>query len=116
MKLHIPEQLPADKNDTFNHPRKVKKWLGELKQANMGDFTRQVYNGLMQMNRQAMPAKYRIESLELLRPAVRHIFVQLHKHFVNRTLPLPDKSLKIIHLNQALLSEMTIGYKIMNRR
>ncbi|HEY9051090.1 MAG TPA: hypothetical protein VIQ03_06070 [Gammaproteobacteria bacterium] len=113
MKLHIPEQLPTDKNDSFNHPRKVKKWLGELKQANMGEFTRQIYNGLMQMNRQAMPAKYRFESIEMLREPVRYIFTQLHKHFINRTLPLPEKSLKIIHLNQALLSEMAIGYKIM---
>ncbi|TNF36127.1 MAG: hypothetical protein EP315_04595 [Gammaproteobacteria bacterium] len=105
--------MPADKDDSYNHPRKVKKWLGELKQANMGEFTRQIYNGLMRMNRQAMPAKYRLESMEMLREPVRYIFNQLHKHFVNRTLPLPEKSLKIIMLNQALLNEMATGYKIM---
>ena len=113
MKLNIPEQIEPDKEDFPNHPRKLKKWLTGLKQANMGEYTRQVYNGLMQLNRQAMPSKYRLEDMELLREPVRHIFDQLHKHFVNRTLPLPDKSLKIINLNQALLNEMATGYKIL---
>ena len=78
----------------------------------MGDYTRQIYNALMHLNRQAMPARYRLEDMELIREAARYIFTQLHKHFVNRTLPLPEKSLKIITLNQAILSEMAIGYKI----
>ncbi|MDH5735436.1 MAG: hypothetical protein OEY87_04860 [Gammaproteobacteria bacterium] len=112
MKLYIPEQIPPSEDAFPNHPRKVKNWLAELKQANMGDFAREVYNGLLQLNRQAMPTKYRLENMELLRAASRYIFTQLHKHFVNRTLPLPEKSLKIINLNQALLNEMAIGYKI----
>ena len=113
MKLYIPEQIPPDKDDFPNHPRKLKKWLANLKQANMGDYTRHLYNGIMHLNRQAMPPKYRIEDMEMLRPAARYIFDQLHKHFVNRTLPLPEKSQKIVNLNQAILSEMAIGYKIL---
>ncbi len=113
MKLHVPEQTTPHKDDFPNHPRKVKKWLAELKRANMGEFTRQIYNGLLTLNRQSMPPKYRMENMEILREPCRHIFNQLHKHFVNRTLPLPDKSQKIIHLNQALLSEMATGYKIL---
>ena len=113
MKLNIPEQTLPDKDDFPNHPKKVKKWLAELKRANMGDFTRQVYNGLVTLNRQSMSAKYRLENMEILREPTRHIFIQLHKHFINRTLPLPSKSQKIIQLNQALLSEMATGYKIL---
>ena len=112
MKLYIPEQIPPDKDDFPNHPRKVKKWLAELKQANMGDYTRHIYNGIMHLNRQAMPPKYRLENMEMLRQPARYIFDQLHKYFVNRTLPLPEKSLKIINLNQAILNEMATGYKI----
>jgi len=113
MKLNVPEQTPPDKDDFPNHPRKVKKWLSSLKRANMGEFTRQVYNGLLALNRQAMSPKYRLENMETLREPTRYIFNQLHKHFVNRTLPLPEKSQKITHLNQALLNEMAIGYKIL---
>ncbi|MDH5484080.1 MAG: hypothetical protein OEY43_02500, partial [Gammaproteobacteria bacterium] len=113
MKLNIPEQIQPDDHDFPNHPGKVKKWLHSLQQANMGDYTRHIYNGIMHLNRQAMPAKYRLENMENLRVAARHIFDQLHKYYVNRTLPLPEKSRKIINLNQAILNEMAIGYKIM---
>ncbi|MDQ1363755.1 MAG: cyclic-di-GMP-binding protein [Pseudomonadota bacterium] len=113
MKLNIPEQVPANEDDFPTHPRKVKKWLEGLKQANMGDYTRLVYNGLLKLNRTAMPPDHRFENMEMLRQPLRHIFNQLHKQFVNRTLPLPEKSLKIVNLNQTLLSEMAMGYKIL---
>jgi len=113
MKLNVPEQNTPGRDDFESHPRKLKKWLTSLKRANMGDFTRQIYNGLLALNRQAMPPKHRLENMETLREPTRYIFNQLHKHFINRTLPLPDKSQKIIHLNQALLNEMAIGYKIL---
>jgi len=113
MKLNVPEQTTPDGDDFPNHPRKLKKWLSSLKRANMGDFTRQIYNGLLALNRQAMQPKHRLENMEILREPTRYIFNQLHKHFINRTLPLPEKSQKIIHLNQALLNEMAIGYKIL---
>ncbi|MFW2371672.1 MAG: hypothetical protein ACN4GM_01020 [Gammaproteobacteria bacterium] len=112
MKLNIPEQTTAGKDDFPNHPRKIKKWLAGLPQTNMGEYTRTVYKGITQLNRQSMPPKQRLENMELLREPVRQILKQLHKHFVNRSLPLPDKSLKIITLNQAILGEMAIGYKI----
>jgi len=113
MKLNVPEQTTPSKDDFPNHPRKVKKWLTELKRANMGDFTRKLYNGIVTLNRQFMPPKYRLENMETLREPSRHVFNQLHKHFVNRTLPLPEKSQKIVQLNQALLHEMATGYKIL---
>lgn len=113
MKLNVPEQTTPSKDDFPNHPRKVKKWLAELKRANMGDFTRKLYNGILTLNRQSMTPKHRLENMETLREPSRHIFNQLHKHFVNRTLPLPEKSQKIVQLNQALLHEMATGYKIL---
>ncbi len=112
MKLNIPEQNEPARDDFPNHPRKVKKWLADLQRVNMGEFTRQVYNNLMKLNRQSMAVKHRLEDMEMLREPARHIFNHLHKHFINRTLPLPEKSLKIVNLNMAILSEMAIGYKI----
>jgi hypothetical protein len=50
--------------------------------------------------------------MELLREPVRNIFNNLEKYFINRTLPLPEKSQKIVNLNQSLLKEMSYGYKI----
>lgn len=113
MKFNIPEQVAATEDDFPTHPRKLKKWLEGLKQANMGDYTRLMYSGLLKLNRTTIPPDHRFENMELLRQSVRHIFNQLHKQFVNRTLPLPEKSLKIVNLNQTLLSEMATGYKIL---
>lgn len=112
MKLNIPEQVAANEDDFPTHPRKVKKWLDGLKQANMGDYTRLMFTGIQKLNRTTISPDNRFEIMELMRQPMRHIFTQLHKQFVNRTLPLPDKSLKIVNLNQTLLSEMAIGYKI----
>lgn len=112
MKLHIPEQQVPVKGALANHPRKLKKWLANLPHANMGEMTRQVYSAVRELNRQTMPAKYRIEDMELLRGTVRNIFENLEKYFINRTLPLPEKSQKIVNLNQSLLQEMSYGYKI----
>lgn len=113
MKLHIPNQAAAVKGAFPNHPRKIKKWLAQLPRASMGDMTRQIYNALVDLNRQDMAPKYRIEDLELFREPIALILEHLHKHFINRSLPLPEKSLKIVNLNQALLREIANGYKIM---
>ncbi len=112
MKLHIPEQNAPAKGATPQHPRKLKKWLASLPQANMGEITRQIFSAVRDLNRQSMPNKYRIENMELLREPTRNIFNNLEKYFINRTLPLPEKSQKIVNLNQSLLQELSYGYKI----
>jgi len=112
MKLHIPEQNTPTKGATPNHPRKLKKWLASLPHANMGEMTRQIFSAVRDLNRQTMPNKYRIENMELLREPARNIFNNLEKYFINRTLPLPEKSQKIVNLNQSLLKELSYGYKI----
>ena len=112
MKLHIPQQQAPAKGATPQHPRKLKKWLAGLPHANMGEMTRLIFSAVRDLNRQTMPNKYRIEDLELLRETLRNIFNNLEKHFINRTLPLPEKSQKIVTLNQALLQEISYGYKI----
>ena len=116
MKLHIPEQQAPVKGATPQHPRKLKKWLANLPHANMGEMTRLIYSAVRDLNRQTMPNKYRVEDMELLRETVRNIFNNLEKHFINRTLPLPEKSQKIVNLNQALLQEISYKNSLRNLR
>ncbi len=111
MKLHIPERITPGKDAFSSQPRKVKKWLADLPHANMGELTRQIFSGLRELNRQHMPGKQRLEVMEMLREPGREIFDYLKKYFINRTLPLPEKSRKIINLNLSLLQEMASGYK-----
>ncbi len=112
MKLYIPEQTEPAIEDFPSHPRKVKKWLAAVPQTNMGEMTRQIFNTIRKLNRQKMPNKHRLENMEMMSVPCRDIFKNLEKYFINRTLPLPEKSKKIVNLNQALLQELAHGYKI----
>jgi cyclic-di-GMP-binding protein len=113
MKLRIPEQSEAASSAFPGQPRKVKKWLTELPTTNMGEMTRRIYTALRDLNRQKIPSKTRLEIMEMTRGSCRMIFNNLNKYFINRTLPLPEKSQKIVNLNQSMLQELSYGYKIM---
>ena len=112
MKLNIPEQKAPSAGATPNQPRKLKKVLSALPNANMGELTKQTFTILRDLNRQTMPGKQRLENLEMIRVLARDIFDNLKKYFINRTLPLPDKSQKIVNLNQSVLQELIYGYEI----
>jgi hypothetical protein len=112
MKLNIPQQSKPSKDATPSHPRKLKKILAALPNTNMGELTKKTYQILRELNRQTMPNKHRLEDLEMLRVLAREIFKNLNKYFINRTLPLPEKSQKIVNLNQSILRELIYGYEI----
>jgi hypothetical protein len=112
MKLKLPEQNAPAADATPNNPRKLKKVLSELPNSNMGELTRQTFIILRDLNRQTMPNKHRLENLEMIRVLTRDIFNNLKKYFINRTLPLPEKSQKIVNLNQSILQELINGYEI----
>ncbi len=112
MKLNIPEQKEPSADATPNQPRKLKKVLSALPNSNMGELTKQTFLILRDLNRQTMPNKQRLENLEMVRVFTRDIFNNLKKYFINRTLPLPEKSQKIVNLNQSILQELIYGYEI----
>ena len=112
MKLNLPEQTTPAAGATPSQPRKLKKVLAALPNTNMGELTKQTFHILRDLNRQSMSGKQRLEDLELVRVEARNIFNNLKKYFINRTLPLPEKSQKIVNLNQAILQELIYGYEI----
>jgi len=112
MRLNLPERNSPTAGSSPSNPRRLKKVLSTLPNANMGELTRQTFQILRDQNRQLMPNKHRLENLEMLRELARNIFNNLNKYFINRTLPLPDKSQKIINLNQSILRELINGYEI----
>lgn len=112
MKLNIPQQEAPTETSSPSVPHKLNEVLSALPNTNMGELTKQTFQILCDQNRQTMPGKHRLENLEMLRVFAREIFTSLKKHFINRTLPLPEKSQKIINLNQAILQELIYGYEI----
>ena len=91
-------------------PRKLKRWLEELPLVNMGEATRQYYEGLKLLNASELSASHRLELLELMRPMGNMVLNHLGRHFINRTLPLPEKSRRIAALDRAVSTELATGY------
>ncbi|MEM7293810.1 MAG: hypothetical protein AAF420_10520, partial [Pseudomonadota bacterium] len=112
MELKIPTQAEPTEDSFPGTPRKVKKWLSELQTSDIGETTRQFYNGLKHSNRLVNDAKSRIEVMELFRPTARLVIKNLLKRYTMLGLPLPEKARRIFDLNIALLTEMAFGYKI----
>jgi len=112
MELKIPTQTEPTVDSFPGTPRKVKKWLSDLQTGDMGEITRQLYNGLKHSNRLVNDARARVEVMELFRPTARVICNNLLKRYNMLGLPLPEKARRIFDLNLAFLTEMAFGYKI----
>lgn len=112
MQLNIPQQSKPTDTSSPGDPQQLAEILSTLPNTNMGEITKQTFHILHDHNRQTMPAQDRLDNLEQLRVPAREIFTNLKKHFINRTLPLPEKSQKFINLNQSILQELIYGYEI----
>jgi hypothetical protein len=112
MQLNIPQQCKPTGTSSPSDPQQLANVLSSLSNTNMGEITKQIFHLLHEHNRQTMPVQDRLDNLEQLRVPAREIFINLKKHFINRTLPLPEKSQKIINLNQSILQELIYGYEI----
>jgi hypothetical protein len=109
--LRIPElkrgELPVELT-----PKALQEWREGLPLANLQETTRQVFTLLRDANRQQLPEKGRLLLLEALGPQIDYISGALSKGAQGHAHPLPDKVTKLVQLNQELLAEAAIAYKI----
>lgn len=100
MNLHLPKfTLSAEEiAQTPNTLRAAKRWQSGLPLVNMGETTRQFYLNLRALNRQPMPAKLRLELMELLHPTALIVLQHLQKHLKALTHPLTGKIKQVLSL------------------
>lgn len=113
MNLHLP-QFTATQTEIERSPntlRALRRWKAELPLVNMGETTRLFYLQLRILNRQALTGRNRFELMEELRPTAHIVLAHLEKHLRGLTHPLRGKVVQIAKLNEALLLEMSVGYK-----
>jgi hypothetical protein len=115
MDFSLSNLFGQDKAEFPTTPRQVKKWLANLPLVNMGETTKEFYEQLRKLNRAELPARSRLDDMELMRPTSKIVLEHLNKHLTSRTLPLPPKSQKIGRLSQALTLEMATAYKLVLR-
>lgn len=93
-------------------PRDLKRWLGNLPKANLGEMARQLYHCLVELNQLITSTENRLQLLELLRPEVYFVCKHLEKHFLNQAIVLDERPRKVANLCQALQNHLAIGYKL----
>ena len=114
--LSIPAQHTADLASFDVRPKFMDKWITSLPMANLGETSRLVFKAVVEINRLEMPIQQRYKAMELLRKPCHYIVESLEKHFAGRPLPLNKRNRKISELARALLSELSVGYKIIARQ
>jgi cyclic-di-GMP-binding protein len=110
MWFRLPDRETSRQEGFPTRPRQLRRWLDELPMASMGDTTRQFLDGLRRLNGTRLPPARRLELLELMRPVAGTILSHLGEHFINRTLPLPERSQRVAELDHALLAELSAAY------
>ena len=96
-------------------PKALQEWRDGLPLANLQETTRQVFTLLRDANRLQLPEKGRLLLLEALEPQIEYISGALTKGAQGHAHPLPEKVTKLVKLNQELLAEAAIAYKIVAR-
>lgn len=91
---------------------KAREWVEQLPLTDVGETTKRLYHGLVDLNRRVLPSVTRIKINEVLRPVVDLSIGNLQRHLTYRTFPLPKKGQRIFELNQALLLEFAGSYQL----
>jgi len=99
------EQIPRNASQ-------ARSWIGDLPLTNIGQTTRRLYTGLVDLNQEQMSAAVRIEVSEVIRPVTELVLSNLRRHLISRAFPLPARTQKIFDLNQALLLELAGSYQL----
>lgn len=112
IKLHIPS--PTQQQLTFCQANVdgITKWAKSLPMANTGEAARQLYQAIRELNQLNADPMLRFKLLEVVRPYIYSIGTLLSKHFLQTSVSLNERQLKIANLSQSLQSHLATGYKL----
>lgn len=110
--LQLPQQELNDTRFAPAEPTAVQQWLDQRHRTNIGQFTRDLYQALSELNRCRLQPDVRLEVLEVLRPAVHAACRTLDRHLRDQPVVLPARTRQIYQLAQTLENQLTVGYRI----
>jgi hypothetical protein len=116
IRLKLPEQDLQFLTTGSDQPRKLKAWVDDLPLMNMGETSRQLYQFIQELNRLQLDSRQRFQLLEIVRPVILHVCDALGKHYLNRSVVLPDKARRVASLAQSLQGHLAGGYKLVTVR
>lgn len=112
IKLHIPNPTLAQLSFCPTNVDGIGQWLKSLPMANTGEAARQLYKAIREINQLQVEPVLRFKLLEVIRPYIYSVCGVLNKHFLNSSISLNEKQLKIANLTQALQTHLATGYKL----
>ncbi|MGK9066691.1 molecular chaperone [Stutzerimonas chloritidismutans] len=110
--LRVPK--PDRQGLSFCEPtvRDLKRWLGGLPKANLGETARLLYQAMLELNQLRTSNQGRLQLLEVLRPEIHYVCRQLERYYLNQPIVLSERPRKVASLCQALQNHLAIGYKL----
>lgn len=112
IKLHILNTTQPELSFCASNPQAFSRWAKELPMANTGEASRRLYQAVRELNAWDTTPIQRFETLEIIRPYIHSVCKVLNKHFLQSSVSLNDKQLKIANLSQALQGHLATGYKM----
>ncbi|MCJ0971858.1 molecular chaperone [Pseudomonas sp. PS1] len=112
--LRVPK--PDRHELSFCEPtvRDLKRWLGGLPKANLGETARLLYQAMLELNQLRASTQGRLQLLEVLRPEIHYVCRQLERYYLNQPIVLSERPRKVASLCQALQNHLAIGYKLIS--
>jgi len=112
IRLHIPTVSQTELSFCAPNAQNFSEWAKSLPMANTGEASRRLYQAIRELNNWKTNAVTRFEFLEIIRPYIYSVCTVLNKHFLQSSISLNDKQLKIANLSQALQGHLATGYKL----
>ncbi len=112
IKLNIPTTPLSQPSFCPGNVEGVTQWAKALPMANTGEAARQLYKAIRELNQWNTDPLLRFKTLEVVRPYIYSICTLLNKHFLQSSITLNEKQLKIANLSQALQGHLATGYKM----
>ncbi len=110
--ISMPNQDPLAENKFSLLPRDLRKWIKNLPYVDQDMAVSQFYDGLKRSNRQAHNTKQRLAAIEIMRPVAHDFLKQQRKYLLAQPFPLSKKATGILKLQQNILNELAVAYKI----
>ncbi len=112
MQITMPSQDPMAEQEFSLASRNIRKWLKALPYIDSNVAAQQFYDGLRRSNRQAYDTKQRLVAIELMRPVAHQFLKEQKKYLLTQTFPLSKCAQEILKLQQNILNELAVAYKI----
>ncbi|BAU49042.1 GTPase [Sulfurifustis variabilis] len=111
LELSVPDSSARLLAQVELDPHKVERWLAGLPLLNTAGTAQKLDDTLIAYNRMPLEPDLRFALLELYRPPIQQIVLELQKQFVGLPLPLPERARRMAEQTLQFQRELAYGYK-----